>query len=507
MKWPSRDDLSRLGRLRDDPWHLRIALALVIGLGSFVLTWHFLGGRPDLPSQPEDEPPAIVSGAASRRLSPPTAPGDTAPATEEEASSRILDPPARASARSLTAFCEHTVQVRPPAADFANTVAAAEPGTCFELQAGEYRFHDVVPKDRMTFLGVGRDKVVVVGSGDAENAFHGTAQDVSIGRMTLKGFQGTGGQKPQQQAAIRGSVALWKTGSGQLARDWLIEDVEASNNFALGLLLGDEFTVRGSTFADNGVAGIGGAQTHGGLLEGNVVSGNGASQLGGYQANGGGMKFTEALSPDDPLVVNHNEVHHNKGVGVWCDIGCTGFQVIDNYIHDQDSHGVMFELSSQAVIRGNLIVNANTWSDFSNDFNAGAITVGESSDVVIEDNYVDGAVAGIIVRQTKRPVLPQEQFLYNYPTVNWAAGNVHVRSNVVVNTKAMGISSGKTGAGLIGDLSSIRYEANTYGNPASMIFWWDGGNRYSFKEWQASGRDKGSSSDPPARPAWTALNS
>ncbi|MDH4365662.1 MAG: right-handed parallel beta-helix repeat-containing protein, partial [Acidimicrobiia bacterium] len=318
---------------------------------------------------------------------------------------------------------------------------------------------------------------------------------------------GTGGHKPQQQAPIRGSAGLWKTEPGQLASDWLIEDVEASGNYALGIFIGDRFTVRNSTIADNGVAGIGGAESHGGLIEGNVITGNGDRQLQGYEANGGGMKFTEASGGDNPLVIHRNEIHGNKGVGVWCDIGCTGFHVIDNYIHDQDSHGVMFELSSNALIKGNLIVNANTWTDFSRDFNAGAITVGESSGVTIEGNYVDGAKAGVVVRQTRRPILPQEQFLYNYPTVNWTSGDVYVKDNVIVNTKAMGISTGRTGGGMISDPGSIRYEANTYGNPGSMEFFWDGGDRYNYQEWQASGRDHGGDAQAPGRPAWTALSS
>ena len=491
-------------------WRLLSTIA-ILGVGAFLLTTMVTSRpRPPLPPQPEEDTSTTEVDAASSRIGTPPTLAPTTTVVQEGASSKFLEQviPAPAPGRPpLDSYCKNPVAVSAPASDLANTVANAAPGTCFKLQPGEYYFRDVVPKDDMTFLGTDRGSVVVIGSGDAENAFHGTAKGVTIGRMTFKGFQGTGGQKPQQQAAIRGSAGIWKTGPGQLASDWLIEDIEASGNYALGLFIGDRFTVRNSTFANNGVAGISGADSHGGLIEGNVISGNGEQQLQGYQANGGGMKFTEAYGGDDPLVIHRNEIHGNKGVGVWCDIGCTGFHVIDNYIHDQDSHGVMFELSSNALIKGNLIVNANTWTDFTRDFNAGAITVGESSGVTIESNYIDGAKAGIVVRQTQRPVLPQEQFLYNYPTVNWTSGDIHVKANVVVNTKAMGISTGRSGAGLISNPGSIRYEGNTYGNPASMEFFWDGGYRYNYQEWQASGRDHGGQAQAPARPAWTALSS
>ncbi len=508
--------LPRIGRgLRAAPhqatasrWRLLTTIA-VLGVGAFLLTTMVTSGpRPPLPPQPEEDTSTTEVDAASSRIGTPPTLAPTTTVVEEGASSKFLEQVDQTPGRPpLDSYCTNPVSVSAPASDLANTVANAAPGTCFKLQPGEYYFRDVVPKDNMTFLGADRGSTVVIGSGDAENAFHGTAKGVTIGRMTLKGFQGTAGQKPQQQAPIRGSAAIWKTGPGDLASDWLIEDIEASGNYALGIFIGDRFTVRNSTIANNGVAGVGGADSDGGLIEGNVVTGNGAQQLEGYQANGGGMKFTEASGADNPLVIHHNEIHGNKGVGVWCDIGCTGFQVIDNYIHDQDSHGVMFELSSNALIKGNLIVNANTWTDFTRDFNAGAITVGESSGVTIEGNYVDGAKAGIIVRQTRRPVLPQEQFLYNYPTVNWTSGDIHVKGNVVVNTRAMGISTGNSGSGMISNPGSIRYEANTYGNPGSMEFFWDGGYRYNYQEWQASGRDHGGEAQAPGRPAWAALSS
>ena len=370
------------------------------------------------------------------------------------------------------------------------------------LGAGEYNFHNVEPKDFMTFLGADRDSTIVRGTPSTENAFHGTATGVTIGRLTFIGFQGDGGEKPQEQAAIRGTSALWASDRGEMAREWLLEDIEASDNIASGVFLGDNFTIRGSVFSRNGVTGLGGSETVGGLIEKNVVNDNGAQQATGVLGNGGGMKFTQAGSIDEPLVIRDNEIFANSGIGVWCDIGCDGFEVVDNFIHDQTSRGIMFELSSNAVIRGNLLVNTNEWSDFSRDFNAAAIAVGESSDVLIEDNYIDGAVAGIIIRQTRRPVRPAESFLDDYSGVTYLSQRVDVRINVLVNVEAMGISTGSTGGGLIPDPSTIRFEDNVYADPSRLTFWWANGDRYSFDDWQASGRDLHGGSDVPARAAW-----
>lgn len=477
--------------------YVAVSIGLALGLVSFLVGLRFFQTPQPLPPQVIAEPAPTM--AASSRAGPTTTLGALPDLLADPIDERSLP----SAIRPLDAGCDDPSVVIPPASDLPVVVAAADPGTCFVLEAGEYRFHDVKPKDSMTFLGVSRQAVVVVGSGETENAFHGTATGVTIGRMTLIGFQGDGGEKRQEQGAIRGTSALWESNRGQMALDWLIEDVEASDNFATGVFLGDRFTIRGSTFSRNGISGLGGSETAGGLIEGNVVSGNGMQQATGVLSNGGGMKFTQTISAEDPLVVRGNEIFGNSGIGVWCDIGCNGFEVINNYIHDQESRAIMFELSNNAVIRGNLLVNTNGWSDFSRDFNAAAIVVGESSDVIVEDNYIDGAVSGIIVRQTLRPVRPQESFLDEYPDVTYLSQRVSIRDNVIVNAQAMGISTGSTGGGLIPDLSSIRFERNIYSNPEKIRFWWENGDRYNFQEWQASGRDLGTDGVVPARPVWS----
>lgn len=466
------------------------------------------GSEPEpLPAQQLDEDDTALvtdageSGSSSRFLE--------APVHEQAASSMAsgplepaVDPTTLPSyERPVDAGCESPVQITAPATDLAAVVGRSEPGTCFALAAGDYRFHNVVPKDGMSFIGAGRDAVRVLGSNQTENAFHGTADRVTIARMTLAGFQGSGGEKPQEQGAIRGTRALWASDQGEMATHWLVEDVRLADNLATGVFLGDHFTIRGSVIENNGVTGLGGSELIGGLIEGNIVRNNGDNQATGYLANGGGMKFTQTISPTEPLVVRGNEIHDNSGIGVWCDIACNGFEVVGNYIHDQGSRAVMIELSKNAVIRDNLMVNTNGWSDYKRDFNAGAITVGESSDVLIENNYIDGAVSGVIIRQTERPRRPQESFLDSYEGVTYISSRVQVRSNVVVNTRAMGISLGSSGYGLLTEPNTIRFENNIYDNPSSMDFWWASGNRYSFDDWRASGRDVAGGAVPP-RPSW-----
>lgn len=470
-----------------------IAVGMLV-LGFAALAMSLRGSPPDDETLPDD--PAPTAGTT------PTSDVPVVTSTTEPPDG--LDPERLlpSTERSVTAGCEEPVLVEAPASDLAQVVAGAPAGTCFELAAGTYDFFDVVPKDYMSFVGAGPHATVAVGTDDRENAFHGTAIGVTIAGLGLIDFQGDGGEKRQEQGAIRGTIAIWESNRGEMARDWLIEDVRVENTYANGVLLGDDFTIRNSSFIDNGVTGLAGSETSGGLIEANLIVGNGFNQADGYLANGGGMKFTQVISGDNPLIVRGNHVYENDGIGIWCDIACNGFHVLDNYIHDQSSRAVMFELSSGGLIRGNVMIDANGWSDFRRDFNAGAVTVGESSDVVVEDNYIEGAVAGIIVRQTERPVRPVEDFLDNYANVTFVSGDVTIRNNLLADVELMGLSTGLTGEAVLDAPETIEFTGNRYAQPDAVRFWWQSDGPLTLDEWQQQGRDTGAEAFE--RPVWVA---
>lgn len=386
-----------------------------------------------------------------------------------------------------------------PTDDLTALVNQRPAGTCFLLAAGNYQFHDIVPKDRMAFVGAGTNQVIVTGPGQ-ENAFHGRADGVVIGQMTFRSFTGSGGTSRQEQAPIRGTRALWASNRGELATNWLVADVISEGNYASGIFLGDNWTVRNSIFRSNGVTGIGGDSLVGGLIEGNIINGNGRDAATGAASNGAGIKVTQAGTRDNPVVVRDNELYDNNNEAVWCDLGCNGMTVEDNYIHDHGSRGVMFELSSNLLVRGNTFLRSNTWTDFRGDFNAGAVTIGESANAVVENNRIDTAEAGVVIRQTKRPY-PGEN-LTIYSGLTWVASNVTVRNNVVERVKKAGISTGSTGNGMITNPGSIVFTGNTYLNPPAggMQFWWNNGASMSLAQWQAAGRDTAGQGSQPGSP-------
>ena len=115
-------------------------------------------------------------------------------------------------------------------------------------------------------------------------------------------------------------------------------------------------------------------------------------------------------------------------------------EMSDNYIHDHESRAVMYELSSNLVVLNNTILRSNTWTDFGDDFNAGAITVGESADALVENNRITDAVSGVVIRQTNRPYRGEN---FNaYPGVTLVSGRIMVRNNTLPGWRTSGYPPG-----------------------------------------------------------------
>ncbi len=404
------------------------------------------------------------------------------------------------------ATCTGTVvNVSPPASSFDATVAAGVEGTCYQFANGTYDFHNVAPKNNMKFYGDSRAGVLVNGDGH-ENAFHGVAEGVEIRDMTFYGFNDMGldasgnpaGGNPQEQAPIRGTPAIWQSNAGNLATNWVIDNIESHSNIAAGIFLGDNFTVTNSTFRNNDVTGLGGDSFVGGLVQGNTVHGNGYNGAGGAASNGGGMKFTQAGDYTNRLVVDNNNVYDNIR-GIWCDIACHGFDVTNNTVSTSLSSGIIYEVSDDAYFANNTVTDsAAGWSGMTSDWSAGGIISAESKDVLIENNTVTGSHSAITIRQTHRPTNSTEEgFWTGITDITLVSENVTVRSNDINTSTHFGVANAATGFGEITNPSSLVYECNTFDDASGMVFFWVDNVQQSFAQWQAAGRDDGSNCNNP----------
>ena len=100
------------------------------------------------------------------------------------------------------------------------------------------------------------------------------------------------------------------------------------------------------------------------------------------------------------LVADRNEVHHNNGIGLWCDGGCRNVTYRDNRVHHNRKMGINFETGSTAEIFDN-VVWENGWSKPGWGWGAGILS-SSSRNVEIFDNVVACNADGISVISADR---------------------------------------------------------------------------------------------------------
>ena len=66
----------------------------------------------------------------------------------------------------------------------------------------------------------------------------------------------------------------------------------------------------------------------------------------------GGGKFWDV----NGAVITDNWVHGNHSVGLWADTNNRGFDIEDNYIEGNFNSGLIYEISYNALIKGNAFV-------------------------------------------------------------------------------------------------------------------------------------------------------
>lgn len=179
---------------------------------------------------------------------------------------------------------------------------------------------------------------------------------------------------------------------------WTIEHNDITGNpFGAGVALGSNAKVVDNCLAHNGEYGyssLGGATNV--VFSYNDVYDN--NYAGYYDIPGskvqcgcsGGGKFW--MTTD--AVVTHNYVHSNIGTGIWVDTDNAGFDISSNYISENWSQGITYEISYNGQITDNTLIGNNYGDVTSNDspsFPAAAIYISESGDsVAVHSTYNQG---------------------------------------------------------------------------------------------------------------------
>jgi hypothetical protein len=181
-------------------------------------------------------------------------------------------------------------------------------------------------------------------------------------------------------------------------------------------------------------------------------------------------------------VVRNNYVHDNNGPGLWTDIN--NYEVVyeNNTVVGNLGYGIFHEISFDAVIRNNVVLDTRSRDPGSSFYGGGQIVVSASPNVEIYGNRVRGA-PGIGILQQSRLDFPSTLGAH-------VAHNVYVHDNDITGT-------GGSVAGLAQDMGdqslytsrNNRFVNNQYHLPdpttGRWFAWMDAARTAS--EWQAYG--------------------
>ncbi|QWF84186.1 right-handed parallel beta-helix repeat-containing protein [Amycolatopsis sp. CA-230715] len=111
--------------------------------------------------------------------------------------------------------------------------------------------------------------------------------------------------------------------------------------------------VVGGSFVDNGLAGLVANKADGLRVTGGRFAANNQERftLSGEAIGAAGMKVTHTKRP----VIVDNVFEDNIASGWWCDLGCTDALVARNIARANAVNGLYYEVSSRAIIAGNVI--------------------------------------------------------------------------------------------------------------------------------------------------------
>jgi parallel beta-helix repeat protein len=141
---------------------------------------------------------------------------------------------------------------------------------------------------------------------------------------------------------------------GKEVRNTLIENVTISYcSHVAGYFRGDGLIIRNSLVSDTSTEGIYVIGSSDVLLERNIIRRNNVKQLTGYFPSA--VKIfnqTHRVTFRDNLILDQP-----NSTGVWYDVGNRDAVIVDNYVEGA-INGIMFEISRGATVAGNVVVNS-----------------------------------------------------------------------------------------------------------------------------------------------------
>ncbi|MCL2037788.1 fibronectin type III domain-containing protein [Candidatus Saccharibacteria bacterium] len=219
----------------------------------------------------------------------------------------------------------------------------------------------------------------------------------------------------------------------------LIENMVMVQSAAYGLSTsGANVTVRNSQFIDNGANGMGSNRGDNLLVENNKFINNNSA---GFNVTSCGdycgvsdIKITHA----ENITFRGNFLSGTVGPGFWCDEGCIDTKVINNFASGVTGESIFYEVSSQAIIAGNIVEGSGN----------GGITVASSDHVQVYNNTLTRSKRPLRVYEDPRVASCNKYVIGTGCTapenwsmskgLTWSTTNLIVRNNIF--SRAMAVS-------------------------------------------------------------------
>lgn len=225
------------------------------------------------------------------------------------------------------------------------------------------------------------------------------------------------------------------------------------NAWAGASVLGHDTTFRRNTARGNGNMGLHTWQNDRLVVEGNHFAGNNTERFAAWAS--GGTKLAEVAD----TVVRDNLVEGNVASdGIWVDVSSIRVSIVRNVVRGNGRHGIEYEISAQAVIAANVVVD-----------NAGyGIYVTESHDIEVWNNTILRNAWGIRIWDGSRAT--------GFPDVTWVTDDVTVRNNVLGGGRSAVVSVDdstrqKSGNQMVTAMSHNAYWRPPGPTPSIMTQW------------------------------------
>jgi chitobiase/beta-hexosaminidase-like protein/parallel beta helix pectate lyase-like protein len=217
---------------------------------------------------------------------------------------------------------------------------------------------------------IGAPGAVIDGQHLNQYAFTGNATGVTIEYLTIQNF-GAPGQTNNE------GVVNHDAGHG-----WTIQYNTVQQNAGAGVFLGTDDLVQHNCLSKNGQYGFSVFEPNGVkniVLANNEIVGNNTdlweTLSPGCGCTGGG-KFWQT----DTATITGNWIHGNlQGAALWADTNNVNFDIENNLITDNDGPAIIYEISYNALIKGNTFTrNGNVVGPTNGGFPTGAVYISES---------------------------------------------------------------------------------------------------------------------------------